>query len=83
MPEDPNIAAQEMRRRIYGGARLLLDSLSDEELAAVQPLLLEVPVIPVIPLETRTAIKTRSPDWVQIFHEFHSTERSPLCSHRQ
>ena len=41
MPEDPNIAVQEMRRRIYGGARLLLDSLSDEELAAVQPLLLE------------------------------------------
>ncbi len=41
MPEDPNIAAQEMRRRIYGGARLLLDSLSVEELAAVQPLLLE------------------------------------------
>ena len=30
-----------MRRRIYGGARLLLDSLSDEELAALQPLLFE------------------------------------------
>ena len=41
MLEDPNIAAQEMRRRIYGGARLLLDSLSDEELVAVQPLLVE------------------------------------------
>ena len=41
MSDDPIIAAQDMRRRIYGGARLLLDSLSDEELAAVQALLLE------------------------------------------
>ncbi len=31
---------KDMRRRIYGGARLLLDSLSDEELAALQPLLI-------------------------------------------
>jgi hypothetical protein len=30
-----------MRRRIHGGARLLLDSLSDEELVAVQALLIE------------------------------------------
>jgi hypothetical protein len=30
-----------MRRRIYGGARLLLDSLTDEELVAAQALLLE------------------------------------------
>ncbi len=41
MPDDPNIAAQDMRRRIYGGARLLLDSLSDEELVAAQALILE------------------------------------------
>ena len=32
--------AAEMRRRIYGGARLLLDSLTEEELAAAQLLLL-------------------------------------------
>ena len=32
--------AAEMRSRIYGGARLLLDGLTKEELAAVQPLLL-------------------------------------------
>lgn len=41
MSGDPNIAVQDMRRRIHGGARLLLDSLSDEELVAVQSLLLE------------------------------------------
>jgi hypothetical protein len=41
MSDDPNIAAQDMRRRIYAGARLLLDSLSDEELVAAQALLLE------------------------------------------
>jgi len=41
MPSDPEIARKDMRRRIYGGARLLLDSLSDEELAALQPLLFE------------------------------------------
>ncbi len=41
MPKEPEIAVKDMRRRIYGGARLLLDSLSDEELAALQPLLFE------------------------------------------
>jgi hypothetical protein len=41
MSDDPNIAVQDMRRRIYAGARLLLDSLSDEELVAAQTLLLE------------------------------------------
>ncbi len=41
MTGDPNIAVQDMRRRIYAGARLLLDSLSDEEVVAVQALLLE------------------------------------------
>jgi hypothetical protein len=41
MSDDPNIAAQDMRRRIYGGARLLLDSLSREELVAAQALILE------------------------------------------
>ncbi len=41
MSGDPNIAVRDMRRRIHGGARLLLDSLSDEELVAVQALLLE------------------------------------------
>ncbi len=38
---EPEIAVKDMRRRIYGGARLLLDSLSDEELVALQPLLIE------------------------------------------
>ena len=41
MQNDPNTALQDMRRRINGGARLLLDSLSDEELTAVQALLLQ------------------------------------------
>ena len=41
MSGDPNMAVQDMRRRIYAGARLLLDSLSDEEVVAVQALLLE------------------------------------------
>ena len=41
MSDDPNIAAQDMRRRIYAGSRLLLDSLSDEELAAAHALILE------------------------------------------
>ena len=41
MSGDPNIAAQDMRRRIYAGSRLLLDSLSDEELAAAHALILE------------------------------------------
>ncbi len=41
MSSESDIAVQEIRRRIYAGARLLLDSLSDEELVAVQALLLE------------------------------------------
>ena len=41
MHSDPRLALQEMRRRIYGGSRLLLDSLDNEELAAVHTLLVE------------------------------------------
>ena len=41
MSGDPNIAEQDMRRRINTGARLLLDSLSDEELVAVGALIRE------------------------------------------
>lgn len=41
MPNDPEIALRDMRRRIEEGARLLLDSLSDEELAAAHTLLSE------------------------------------------
>ena len=36
---DPKKAEEEMRRRIFGGARMLLDGLNDEELAALQPML--------------------------------------------
>lgn len=39
MPSDPREAEEEMRRRILGGARVLLDSLDKEELAALQPML--------------------------------------------
>ncbi len=41
MSGDPNIAEQDMRRRIHMGARLLLDSLSDEELVAAGALIRE------------------------------------------
>ncbi len=41
MSDDPNIAVQDMRRRIYAGARLLLDSLSDEEMVAAGALIRE------------------------------------------
>ncbi len=41
MSDDPNIAEQDMRRRIHTGARLLLDSLSDEELVAAGALIRE------------------------------------------
>jgi hypothetical protein len=41
MPEDPNIALEAMRNRINGGARMLLDSLSDEELVAAHALIRE------------------------------------------
>jgi hypothetical protein len=39
MTADPDIALQEMRHRINGGARLLLDDLSDEELVALHTIL--------------------------------------------
>ncbi len=41
MSGESNIAVQDMRRRIYSGSRLLLDSLSDEELVAAHALILE------------------------------------------
>lgn len=41
MSDDPNIAEQDMRRQIYAGARLLLDSLSDEEMVAAGALIRE------------------------------------------
>ena len=41
MPIDPDIGLQDMRGRINGGARLLLDSLSEEELTAVHALIRE------------------------------------------
>lgn len=41
MPADPDNDLQDMRRRIHGGARLLLDSLSEEELTAVHALIRE------------------------------------------
>ncbi len=41
MSGDPNIAEQDMRHRIHTGARLLLDSLSDEELVAAGTLIRE------------------------------------------
>ena len=41
MSGDPNIAVQDMRRRIHAGARLLIDSLSEEELVAAGALIRE------------------------------------------
>ncbi len=41
MSGDPNIPVQDVQRRIYAGARLLLDSLSDEELTAAYALILK------------------------------------------
>ncbi len=41
MLEDPNIALEAMRNRINGGARMLLDRLSDEELVAAHALIRE------------------------------------------
>ena len=41
MLNDPKIVEQDVQRRIYAGARLLLDSLSDEELAAAYALILK------------------------------------------
>lgn len=40
MPANSTANLKEMRSRIQGGARLLLDSLSNEELAAVQALII-------------------------------------------
>ena len=39
MTEDPDIALDDLRRRIRGGGRLLIDSLSDRELAAAHVLM--------------------------------------------
>jgi hypothetical protein len=39
MVSNPREAEEEMHRRIFGGARLLLDSLNAEELVALQPML--------------------------------------------
>ncbi len=36
MRSDPKKAEEEMRRRIFDGARMLLDGLNDEELAAFE-----------------------------------------------
>ena len=41
MRPDPKIALKDMRHRIDGGARLLLDSLSEDEMAAVYALIVE------------------------------------------
>ena len=41
MSGDPKIAVQDMRRRVHAGARMLLDSLSDEELVAAHALIRE------------------------------------------
>ena len=41
MSGDPDIAVQDVRRRVHAGARLLLDSLSDEELVAAYALIRE------------------------------------------
>jgi hypothetical protein len=40
MSVDPNITLQNVKSRINGGGRLLLDSLSKEELAAMATLLM-------------------------------------------
>jgi hypothetical protein len=39
MADDPNMALEELRRRIRGGARPLLDGLSNEELVAAHTLI--------------------------------------------
>jgi hypothetical protein len=36
MADDPNMALEDLRRRIRGGARPLLDGLSNEELVAAR-----------------------------------------------
>ena len=41
MHRDPRLGLQEMRRRIHGGGRLLLDSLDNDELAAIHTLIVE------------------------------------------
>ena len=41
MTGDPRFAVQDVQRRIHAGARLLLDSLSDEELAGAYALILK------------------------------------------
>ena len=39
MAEEPDRAREALRRRIFGGARLLIDSLSDAELEAAHALI--------------------------------------------
>jgi hypothetical protein len=41
MADDPNMALEDLRRRIRGGARPLLDGLSNEELVAAHTLIRE------------------------------------------
>jgi hypothetical protein len=41
MPTNLDKVLHEMRRRIYGGARLLRDDLSNDELTALRMILLE------------------------------------------
>lgn len=41
MADDPNMALEDLRRRICGGARPLLDGLSNEELVAAHTLIRE------------------------------------------
>ena len=40
MTENPILAQKAMRQRVLGGGRLLLDALSRDDLAALQPMLL-------------------------------------------
>ena len=37
--ENPKVVLERLRKRVLGGSRLLLDSLTDEELVAMQELL--------------------------------------------
>ena len=38
MSSNPQTNEKEIRHRLFGGARLLLDDLTDDELAALQPI---------------------------------------------
>ena len=39
MSSNPQVKEGEIRNRLFSGARLLLDDLTDDELAALQPML--------------------------------------------